>query len=153
METFSALLAICAGNSPASGEFPAQRPVTRSFDVFCDLCLNKRLRKQSWGWWFETLPRPLWRHCNVMETFCWYMPYKRWWYNLTLWIPTSVFVVTGGRHRGLSSRQPPVLPTATNLAPWHLGDSLISVLHGVKLATFRFNWHLQMYTISEQMLK
>ena len=64
METFSALLAICAGNSPASGEFPAQRPVTRSFDVFFDLCLNKRLRKQSWGWRFETLSRPLWRHCN-----------------------------------------------------------------------------------------
>ena len=64
METFSALLAICAGNSPASGEFPAQRPVTRSFDVLFDLCLKKRLRKQSWGWWFETLSRPLWRHCN-----------------------------------------------------------------------------------------
>ena len=37
METFSALLAICAGNSPVNGEFPAQRPVTRSFDVFFDL--------------------------------------------------------------------------------------------------------------------
>ena len=37
METFSALLAICAGNSPVSGEFPAQRPVTRSFDIFFDL--------------------------------------------------------------------------------------------------------------------
>ena len=57
METFSALLAICAGNSPASGEFPAQRPVTLSFDVFLDLCLNKRLRKQPQGWWFETLSR------------------------------------------------------------------------------------------------
>ena len=34
METFSALLAICTGNSPVPGEFPAQRPVTRSFDVF-----------------------------------------------------------------------------------------------------------------------
>ena len=34
MEQSSALLAICAGNSPVSGEFPAQRPVTRSFDVF-----------------------------------------------------------------------------------------------------------------------
>ena len=65
METFSALLAICAGNSPAAGEFPAQRPVTRSFDVFFDLCLNKRLRKQWWGWWFETLSRPLWRHYNA----------------------------------------------------------------------------------------
>ena len=46
------------------GEFPAQRPVTRGFDVFFDLCLNERLSKQSWGWWFETLPCPLWRHCN-----------------------------------------------------------------------------------------
>ena len=33
MKTFSALLALCAGNSPVPGEFPAQRPVTRSFDV------------------------------------------------------------------------------------------------------------------------
>ena len=65
METFSTSLAICAGNSPASGEFPAQRPVSRSFHVFFDLCLNTRLRKQQWGWWFETLSRPLWRHCNV----------------------------------------------------------------------------------------
>ena len=40
METFSALLAICAGNSPVTGEFPAQRPVTQSFDVFFDLHLN-----------------------------------------------------------------------------------------------------------------
>ena len=45
METFSALLALCAGNSPVTGEFPAQRPVTRSFDIFCDLRLNKRLGK------------------------------------------------------------------------------------------------------------
>ena len=37
METFPALLAICAGNSPVSGEFPAQMPVTRSFDIFFDL--------------------------------------------------------------------------------------------------------------------
>ena len=65
METFSALLAICAGNSPVTCEFPKQRPVTRSFDVFFHLRLNKQLSKQSWGWWFETLSRPLWRHCNV----------------------------------------------------------------------------------------
>ena len=43
METFSALLDICAGNSPVTGEFPAQRPATRSFDVFFDLRLNKWL--------------------------------------------------------------------------------------------------------------
>ena len=62
METFSPLLAICAGNSLVSGEFLAQRPVTRSFDVFFDLCPNKRLSKQTWGWWYETPSGPLWRH-------------------------------------------------------------------------------------------
>ena len=40
METFSALLGLCAGNSPVTGEFSLQRPVTRSFDVFFDLCLE-----------------------------------------------------------------------------------------------------------------
>ena len=54
METSSALLAICAGNSPVPGEFLAQRPVTRGFDIVFDLRLNKRLSKQSWGWWYET---------------------------------------------------------------------------------------------------
>ena len=49
METFSVLLVICAENSPVTGEFPAQRPVTRSFEVFFDLGLIKRLSKQSRG--------------------------------------------------------------------------------------------------------
>ena len=65
METFSALLAICAGNSLVPCEFPTQRPVKQSFEVFFDLRLNKRLSKQSWGLWFEMLSCPLWRHCNV----------------------------------------------------------------------------------------
>ena len=56
METFSALLALLL----VTGEFPAQRPVTRSFDVFFDL----RLNKQSRGCWFETPSCPLWHHCN-----------------------------------------------------------------------------------------
>ena len=51
METYSALRDLCAGNSPVTGEFPAQRPVTGSFDVFFDMRLNKQLGKQSWGWW------------------------------------------------------------------------------------------------------
>ena len=55
----------CAGNSSVTGEFPSQRPVTRSFDVFFDLRLNKRLSKQSWGWWFQTPSRLLWHHCNA----------------------------------------------------------------------------------------
>ena len=66
MEALSALLALCAGNSPVTGEFSAQGPVTRSFDVLFDLHLNKRLSKQSWGWWFETPWRSLWRQCNVI---------------------------------------------------------------------------------------
>ena len=66
METFSVLLALCAGNSPVTGKFPTQKPVTRSFDVFFDLRLNKQLSKQSWGW-FETPSRSLWRHCNDHE--------------------------------------------------------------------------------------
>ena len=65
MEAFSASLAICVGNSPVPGEFTAQGPVTRSFEASFDVRLNKRLSKQSWGWWFETLSRPLWRHRNV----------------------------------------------------------------------------------------
>ena len=58
----SVLLALCAENTPVNGEFPAQRPVARSFDVFFDLCLNKQLSKQSWGWWFGSPSRPLWHH-------------------------------------------------------------------------------------------
>ena len=46
-----------------------QRAVTRSFDFFY-LRLNERLRKQSWGWWFETPWSPLWRHSNEMLGFC-----------------------------------------------------------------------------------
>ena len=53
-----------------NGAFPAQRPVTRSFDVFFDLRLNKRLSKQSLGWWFETPSCPLWRHSNARTFTC-----------------------------------------------------------------------------------
>ena len=65
MEAYSALLAICAGNSPVPGKFPAQRSVTRSFDVFFDLHPNKRLSKQLWGWWIEVPSWSLWRHRNA----------------------------------------------------------------------------------------
>ena len=65
MGAFSALLALCAVNSLVPGEFPAQRPVTWSFDVSFDLRPNKRLGKQSWGWWLETPPHSLWRHRNA----------------------------------------------------------------------------------------
>ena len=68
METFSALLALCEGNPLVTSGFPSQRLVTWSFDVFFDLRLNKRLSKQSWGWWFETPSHPLWRHSNDLST-------------------------------------------------------------------------------------
>ena len=53
------------GEFTGPGEFPTQRPVTRSFDVFFDLRLNKRLSKQPWGWWFETISWSLWRLCDA----------------------------------------------------------------------------------------
>ena len=61
------------GKFTGPGEFPTKRPVTRRFDVFFDLRLNKQLNKQSWIWWFETLSRSLWRHRNeqlVYEGTC-----------------------------------------------------------------------------------
>ena len=79
--TFSALLALCAGNSPVTGEFSSQRPVTRSFGVFFDLDLNKRLSKQWNRWWFETPSCPLWRHRNVRQK-CWELEMQQlsYWY-------------------------------------------------------------------------
>ena len=56
------------GEFTGPGEFPAQRPVKRSFDVFFDLRLIKRLNKQAWGWWFDTPSWSLWRQCNVNRT-------------------------------------------------------------------------------------
>ena len=56
------------GEFTGPGEFPTQRPVTRSFDVFFDLRPPKPLSKQLWGWWFETLSRSLWRHRNGNTT-------------------------------------------------------------------------------------
>ena len=50
------------------GELPTQRPMSRSVDVFFDLRPNKRSSKQSWGWWFETPSRPLWRHCDEIPS-------------------------------------------------------------------------------------
>ena len=67
MKTFFALLVLCSGNSPVTGEFSSQRPVTRSFDDFFDLPLNIQLSKQSWGGWFETPSCSLWRYCNVFD--------------------------------------------------------------------------------------
>ena len=53
------------GEFTGPGEFPAQWPVTQSFNVLFDLRLNKR----SWGWWFEALSWSLWRQCNIIFVF------------------------------------------------------------------------------------
>ena len=59
------------GEFTGPGDFPTQRPVTRSFDVFFDLRLNKRWNKQPWGWWFETPSRSSWRQCNGHSVTWW----------------------------------------------------------------------------------
>ena len=65
------------------GEFTGPRwiPHTKASDAelwcFLDLRLNKRLSKQWWSWWFETLSRQLWRHRNdyccllALGLYCW----------------------------------------------------------------------------------
>ena len=63
-ESIFRVAGFCAGNSPVTVEFPAQKPITRSFDIFFDLRLSKRLNKQSKRRWFEMSSRSLWRHCN-----------------------------------------------------------------------------------------
>ena len=73
----ASLLSLCVGCSPVTGEFPSQRPVKRSFDVFFDLRLNKRLNKRSWRRWFETPSRSLWRHCNAASTL-----HEIWWIDV-----------------------------------------------------------------------
>ena len=72
----SALLTLCEGKSPVTGEFPSQRSVTRIFDVFFDLRLNKRLNKESRRRWFEMSSRSLWRHC--------------YWYHSLVQSPTNI---------------------------------------------------------------
>ena len=64
METFCASLVLCGGNPTVTDDFPSQRPVMRSFGVSFDLCLTKRLSKQSRRQWFEKPLRSLWFYCN-----------------------------------------------------------------------------------------
>ena len=63
-ETIFRVTGPLCGEFTGPGEFPAQRSMTRSFDVFFNLRLNNRLSKQPWGWWFETPSWSIWRQCN-----------------------------------------------------------------------------------------
>ena len=79
------------GNS-ITGGFSSRRPVTRSFDAFFDLRLNKRLSKQSRCRWFGTSSRPLWRHCSGCSGYRTWPRYgRRWsgWYCTTSAVPDS----------------------------------------------------------------
>ena len=71
---FFCVTGLCPEISPVTDEFPSQRPVTRSFEVFFEFRLNKRLSKQSRGWWFETPSRSSWRHCNEWYLWWWRRP-------------------------------------------------------------------------------
>ena len=69
METFFASLAFVRGIHPSPVSSPHKGQWGGALMVFFFyLPLNKRLSKQSWGWWFEMQWRPLWRHCNVTNT-------------------------------------------------------------------------------------
>ena len=85
------------GEFTGPGELPAQRPVTRSFDVFFDLRLNKRLSKQPWCWWFETPSWSLWRQCNVA-------PISR----LTQWVLVMHTCVSEHLHRLFRNGMSPI---------------------------------------------
>ena len=140
METFSALLATCAGNLPVPGEFPAQRPVTRSFDVFFDLRLNKRPSKQWQGWWFETLSRHydvtvmvlLSKVVSVVNSICVFM----WTLNYGEF---SVIYVTGGFPSERASN-------AENVSIWwhhHVQSHIITLSNLVVPVTLHKSLHDQ----------
>ena len=84
MEAFSALQALCAGNSPVNGEFPFQRASKADFDVSFDMGPQKLLKKLSKDRWFETTRRS----CDVilMSAPCstWFNTERHWWVNYVM---------------------------------------------------------------------
>ena len=144
METFSALLALCAGKTPVPGDFPKQRPVTRSLDVFFDLRPNKRFSKQSWGWWFETLSCSLWRHCNVVpgiHQWSWDSPHKG--QAMWKWGPCDdVMMITWSSNRHV---------IYSVLLHWHLcmelpGRNMKTTNTGCIALQFTFSYFPDLYT-------
>ena len=80
---------------PLCGEFPAQRPVTRSFGIFFDQRLNKRLSKQSRRWWFGTPSFSLWRHCNgnMGQTRPLHWGHVMWSFGVICRVPAQVLIM------------------------------------------------------------
>ena len=113
------------GNSPVTGEFPAQRPVTRSFDIFFDLPLNKRLSKQSWGWWFETPSRSLWRHCSIFPRY--HADLTRW--GRAMHICVSKLTIIGSDNDLSPGRRQAIIWTSDGIfIIGHLGTTLSEIL-------------------------
>ena len=80
------------GEFTGPGEFPTKRPVTRSFDVFFDLRLNKRLSKQPWGWWFELPSWSLWCQCNVISILWSFTDFISLYFRFTKYLICHVFL-------------------------------------------------------------
>ena len=137
------------GEFTGPGEFPTQRPVTRSFDVFFDLRLNKRLSKQWWGWWFDTLSRPLWRHRNEV------VPCNN---HQVWWIIHFLYRMAGKRtlfaNSGAEHWHPPGSGIFQHLVQWYhrLGEyfSRIYILHHHCLWTV---WNDHMFNTCKLELK
>ena len=151
METFSALLALCEGNPSSTGGFLAQIPVARSFGVFVDLRLKKRLNKQSRRRWFETLSRSLWRHYNAAILFRQYKlmtPYvvRDLEHELTHWsrvtqICVSKLTIIGSDNGLLPDRRQAIIWTNAGIfliGP--LGTNFSEIL--IEILTFSFKWIL-----------
>ena len=129
---------LCPGNSPVTDEFPSQRPVTRNFDLFFDLHLNKRLNKQSLGWWFETLCA----HYDVAVI--------EWWDHGKPSLVTMSVVTAWGHRSAWQQRLPAVMASsqfsclviANKLGHFHLISMTIFITHMSRYTCC--GWHVIM---------
>ena len=138
-ETFSALLALCKGNSPATGEFPSQRPVACSYDVFFDLRLNKRLNTPSRRRWFETPSRSLWH--NVMWNYwsrCMIL-FMTQWHNTLFYEVWNAWNYSGKLDICFHSYR---LPSYTYHLPIHVDEGVSMQQHGItpEIARIAIMW-------------
>ena len=130
------------GEFTGTGEFPAQRPVTRSFDVFFDLHLNKQLSKQPWVWWFDTPSWSLWRQCNAMNTWV-----------MTIWIRIWICYCFVDKQMYMETI---ILLYSTSVGMWHwklwvvMMPTLSSLVSQVLLMTKLASWQLSVFSGIDQ---
>ena len=125
------------GEFTGPGEFPTQRPVTRSFDVFFDICLYKRLSKQSRGWWFETQSRPLWRQCNDDIQYLWtrwrHLKWSDWSRKNSMWRLFFILLTVGSYSEGnllvVYEMRRHFLPTSRSPTTTHFTVCILTRLH------------------------